>query len=106
MNPGARKAGPLKVVRRPVVRRDLIAIYRYIAADAPAAARAVLEDIERKIQGLAAFPDMGRVVALPKQTVRVQPAGNYLIVYTARRDSLELLRILHGARDWMSLLED
>lgn len=106
MSPGSREAGPLKVVRRPVVRRDLISIYRYIVADAPGAARAVLEDIERKIQGLAAFPDMGRVVVLPQQTVRVQPAGSYLIVYTARRDSLELLRVLHGARDWMSLLED
>ncbi|WP_412546349.1 type II toxin-antitoxin system RelE/ParE family toxin [Maricaulis sp. MIT060901] len=106
MNPGSREAGVLKVVRRPVVRRDLISIYRHIAADSPRAARTVLEDIERKIQGLATFPDMGRVVALPKRTVRIQPAGNYLIVYTARRDSLELLRILHGARDWMSLLED
>jgi toxin ParE1/3/4 len=60
---------------------------------------------------LAAFPASGRPVWLSKGLVRVRtrPVGgfeNWLIFYRPTSTGIEVLRVLHGARDLAALFDD
>ena len=43
---------------------------------------------------------MGRAGRLPETRELVLPGTAYLIVYRSREDGTQILRLLHGARDW------
>ena len=57
---------------------------------------------------LAATPHIGtaRLPAFPR--VRMFPVGRNLILYQPleHEDGIELIRIIHGARDWQTLILD
>lgn len=53
--------------------------------------------------GLAEMPNRFRQVG--GTALRRRPSGNYLIFYSVG-DRVEIVRILHGARDWISLLDE
>ena len=43
------------------------------------------------------------------KNIRICPVNrfsNYLIFYRVERDSIEILRVLHGARDYVNLFDD
>ena len=97
-----------RVLRRPAAVADLLAIHAYIADDAPVRAGDFLRTLDRKIRMLAATPHIGtaRLPAFPR--VRMFPVGRYLILYQPleHEDGIELIRIIHGARDWQTLILD
>ena len=63
------------------------------------AADGVLERFDEKLQLLAEFPGMGEAKPDLGEGVRTLPVGNYLLVYRPAAEGIELLRVLHGARD-------
>ncbi len=79
---------------------DLQDIWVYIAEDNPVVADSLEEDIRAEVTKLAELPSLGHrrrdltVHDLWFHTVR----KNYLIVYRLA-ETLEIVRILHGARD-------
>ncbi|MFZ2281163.1 MAG: type II toxin-antitoxin system RelE/ParE family toxin [Prosthecobacter sp.] len=79
---------------------DLQDIWAFIAQDNPEAADVLEADIRAEVQRLAELPSLGhrrRDLTLHDlwfHTVR----KNYLIVYH-HRERLEIVRVLHGARD-------
>ena len=85
---------------------DLQDIWVYIAEDNPVVADSLEEDIRAEVTKLAELPSLGHrrrdltVHDLWFHTVR----KNYLIVYR-QADSLEIVRILHGARDAVQELD-
>jgi len=81
-------------------RRDLIAILDCIADDNPAAALAVIDRIEESAHRLPEFPLSGREGSLAKTRELPIPGLPYLLVYRVRGASIEILRVLHGARQW------
>jgi len=87
---------------------DLFDIWSFIAQDKPAAADRVEEAVLRACDFLADSPMAGRVrKELTSRPVRfwvVQPYSNYLIVYDPEKKPLQVIRILHNARDLVSLL--
>jgi toxin ParE1/3/4 len=84
-------------------RLDLVEIETAIAADNPAAAEAVVHRILAAIRGLSEFPL--RFAVDQQVGTRRRPVGSYLIFYRVT-DHVEVVRILHGARDWAAILDE
>ncbi len=86
--------------------RDLTEIWDYIAADNLEAADRVLDAIEAAFQRLAERPGTGHYREdLADKSLRFDSVYSYLIVYRWEETPLQIIRVLHGARDVRSLLE-
>lgn len=90
----------------PTARQDLLEITEFIADDSPQAAGRVLAAIRRCCQKLAATPGLGRYRPEIGQDVQSFPIGNYLVFYRRRGETLEVLAVLHGARDVAQAMVD
>ena len=95
-----------EIKRRPAAKQDLIDLYRRIAKDAPMRAGPFLHKIYETLVTLSNRPLIGaaRLPSFPE--VRVFPLGNYVIIYRplAGNRGIELVRVLHSARDWQNLI--
>ncbi len=90
-----------------VAEDDLAEVITYIAADRPSAAEALATKIERNIRLLSANPHLGqspKEEELAKLGYRYLVVENYLVFYIMERQTIYIHRILHGARDYLSLL--
>jgi toxin ParE1/3/4 len=87
------------IVKRPRAKTDLAEIWDYIADDSEARADAFIETIDRKFRALAGRPDMGRVRDELETGLRSFPVGRYVIFYRPIPEGVEIVRVLHGARD-------
>ena len=83
---------------------DILAIAEHIALDNPTAAASWLDKIEQTIALLATQPFMGQAVDHIRPGLRRLSQGNYLLFYEPRNDGVNLVRVLHGAREIESLL--
>jgi plasmid stabilization system protein ParE len=85
---------------------DLQDIWIYVADHHPEAADRLEQDIRDEITTLSEMPDLGhRRKDLTKHDLWFHTVRkNYLIVFK-RSDPLEIIRILHGARDAVRELE-
>jgi len=92
-----------RVLRTERAGRDLVDIWIYVAADSPAAADRLLETIDQSCQRLSQFPEMGRRRLELGPSVRSLPAGNYVVFFRPAPAGIEVLRVLHGARDIQDL---
>jgi len=88
---------------------DMRAIVAYIATDNPDAAARFVPALEETYAQLEALPGMGSVRHFGRkdlQGVRIIPVTGfkpYLLFYTALRQHVKVLRILHAARDFPML---
>jgi len=88
-------------------RADLSEIAEFIRQDSPGAARKVVESLRDAMSKLAGMPEMGHVREdLARVSLRFWPVFSYLIVYRPETRPLQILRVLHGARDVRRLLEE
>ncbi|MGH9627137.1 MAG: type II toxin-antitoxin system RelE/ParE family toxin [Bryobacteraceae bacterium] len=88
----------------PAAEDDLDELWAFIAADSPAAADRVEQELFATFDHLATMPGIGRRrTDWTDKPVLFFPAGNYLIVY---RDTnpLQIVRVLHGARQIPAIL--
>ena len=87
---------------------DLFEIWSHIASDDPAAADRVEEAVYEACTLLGNTPLAGRIredlTALPLRFWLVQPYQNYWIVYDPHSEPLQVIRILHGARNLPRIL--
>lgn len=84
---------------------DLRQIWAYIASDSVKAARRIRLQMFDACQKIAENPRIGhRREDLTDKPVLFWPAGLYLIVYNPARKPVEIVRVVHGARDVPSLL--
>jgi toxin ParE1/3/4 len=88
-----------RVLRKPLARADLLDIWNYVADDGPAKADRLLDIINKHCQTLARFPKMGRARNELGVSLRSFPVGNYVIFYREISKGIEIIRVLHGARD-------
>jgi toxin ParE1/3/4 len=95
-----------------LVPADLSAIWEFIALDDMDAADRFLNSAEEMFRLLAAHPEAGPVcfAKSPKlKGIRFLPIRNFenfLIFYKPREGGVDILHIIHGARDFQSLLEE
>ena len=90
-----------------VAEDDLREIINYIALDNPAAATALLDKIENSLSGLISFPLLGKIPAeeaLADMRYRFFTVNNYLVFYSVEEQIVWVHRIIHGARNYISLL--
>jgi addiction module RelE/StbE family toxin len=88
----------MKVVFTLKARSDLARIRRYIAQDNPRAARRMAALLLSACEGLAQFPERGRI-GLRDGTRELTTIHPYVIVYRVRAD-IEIVNIWHGAQNW------
>jgi plasmid stabilization system protein ParE len=80
--------------------RDLDDLWDYIAADNVDAADRLTAKLMDAFEALARLPGMGhKRDDLTTHPVLFWPVGNYLVVYRAERSPIEIVAIVHGARD-------
>jgi addiction module RelE/StbE family toxin len=79
---------------------DRDAIFDYIEADSPQAAVNVDERIRAQVEGLLQFPESGRPGRVAGTRESVIDRTPYIAAYRIAGDTVRVLRILHGAREW------
>jgi|HubBroStandDraft_5_1064220.scaffolds.fasta_scaffold208023_2 toxin ParE1/3/4 len=87
------------IVIRPKAAADLAEIWAYIAEDSPRQADAFVARINEEFRLLARQPRMGRERPELLDGLRSFPVGKYVIFYVPRSRGIEVVRVLHGARD-------
>jgi len=87
----------------PAAEADLEGIFDHIAADNPAAAAGFVARLEELAARLAETPGMGRARPDLLPELRSFPLGSYLLFYRPGIDGIEVVRVLHGARDLPAL---
>ncbi|RWQ22024.1 type II toxin-antitoxin system RelE/ParE family toxin [Mesorhizobium sp.] len=87
---------------RPEAEADIEAIALYTAEDSPAAALRWYDEIHGQCQRIADMPGVARPEV--RAGLRTFPLGNYLVLYRQIEDSAEIVRVIHGARQWQELL--
>ncbi|PQV62519.1 toxin ParE1/3/4 [Abditibacterium utsteinense] len=92
-----------KLIVSPPARADLREIWDYIAGDSLNAADTLSETFYEKFELLRATPEAGRQRSDLKSSLRSFPVGRYVIFYRVSDGAIEIVRVLHGARDVDSL---
>jgi toxin ParE1/3/4 len=93
------------IIQRPRARTDIADIWDYIAEDSEVRADAFIDRIDQKFQALADQPDMGRTRSELEEGLRSFPVGRYVIFYLSKPGGIEIVRVLHGARDLIAIFD-
>jgi toxin ParE1/3/4 len=87
------------IIKRPRAKIDLIEIWDYIADDSEARADTFIDRIDQKFRTLAQRPLIGRLRDESAADLRSFPVGRYVIYYRPLSNGVEIVRVLHSARD-------
>lgn len=80
---------------------DLDEIVESIKRQNPAAAARVLDQLQQACLGLGGMPfSFGLVPRYEERGVRRRIVSNYLVFFRVHADRVEVLHVLHGARDY------
>jgi toxin ParE1/3/4 len=100
-----------EVSKREAARRDLVEHFVYLAENAGLdMADRFLANAESSFADLARQPMMGTPLTLTRPELanirkwRVKDFDNHLVFYEPRHDGVSIVRVLHAASDWWSLL--
>jgi toxin ParE1/3/4 len=93
------------IIRKPRAIIDLIEEADYIARDSVDAAERLLLAAEETFELLAQMPGIGKIRRLPDPRVPelrqfpIKDFENWLVFYRYTDSALDVVRVLHGARD-------
>ena len=87
------------ILRSRLARNDLRDIWLYIARDNSTAADRLLDRIDKVVSMLGENPDLGERQDHLKVGLRRFVVLHYLIFYEEIEGGIQIVRILHGARD-------
>lgn len=90
----------------PQALKDLEEIHDYIAGENSPAALRLLNLIEKKCESLTKTPTMGRLREELAPGLRSLPVKKFVIFYRQNKGRIEIIRMLHGARDIVALFEN
>lgn len=93
----------------PEARNDLLEIKNYITQELenPNAAQKTVSKIIETIRGLVEFPNSGiplSSIIMLQIDYRFVISGRYLIFYRQEGETIYVLRVLYGRRDYMNIL--
>ena len=90
----------MKIVWTEPAVEDLRELYAYIARDSEMYAGGFVERIILAVELLLEHPKVGRVVPESNdENIRELLFQRYRIIYRLHNDNIELLSVIHGARD-------
>ncbi|MHB8502605.1 MAG: type II toxin-antitoxin system RelE/ParE family toxin [Candidatus Acidiferrales bacterium] len=84
---------------------DLIEIWSYIADDSVANADVFIDKLNETMQLLARQPGSGRRREELAPGIQGFSFGRYIIFYRVLTSAVEIVRVLHGARDIENIFE-
>ena len=87
------------VQRRPLAAEDIAEIWDHIADDSLRAADRWVNQLDEQFQLLATQPLMGRARKELSLGLRCFPFGRYVIFYEPVDAGIDVVRVLHSARD-------
>lgn len=90
----------MKVIWSKPGAKDLVQIRSFIAENNPLAAANVAKAILAAAERLRRFPSMGRAGRLPDTRELIVPRTPFIILYTVRKRTVEIVAVLHAARKW------
>ena len=93
-----------RITRTSLARSDAIDIWRFIARDNEDAADRLIDEIEDRLKSLSKMPLAAEAVPFIGPDIRRSTVGSYVIYYRPTKAGIEVLRILHGAREAKDLL--
>lgn len=88
-----------RILRRPLAGADIAEIWDYIAEDSVMQADAWIDRLDGKLRLLAGQPMMGRARDDLSPGIRGMPFGRYVVFYAPLADGIDIIRVLHSARD-------
>jgi toxin ParE1/3/4 len=100
------------VLKRPEARLDLVELYAYIGHDSSRAVDRFLDAADKTFAKLAQSPRIGRpwlsscVYLGDVRVWRIAGFRRYLVFYRPISNGIEVLHVLHGARDIEQSLAD
>jgi addiction module RelE/StbE family toxin len=87
--------------------RDLVEILEYIKKDRPGAASGLMDKFDKSIAHLATNPELGIIPKderLKRLGYRVLVVDKYLVFYVLKPKTVQIRRVIHGARRYSFLL--
>ena len=87
--------------------RDLVEIFEYIKKDRHEAALGLLDKFDKLIGNLAANPELGIIPKderLKRLGYRMLVVDKYLVFYVLKPKTVQIRRVIHGARRYSFLL--
>lgn len=103
---------PVRILRRPRAVSDAESLADWIAKDSLPAALRFLENVEATLERLADFPSSGSPYQIDVPALaglrfkRVVGFPKHIVFYLEHSTAIEVIRILHGARDIDAQLRD
>jgi len=88
-----------RIIRRPLAAADILDIWDYIAEDSIEQADRWVDKLDEKLELIATQPLLGRSRDELAVNVRSFPFGRYVIFYAPIEGGIDVVRVLHGARD-------
>ena len=98
---------PLSIRYLSTAEKDLDDIFDYILKDNPSAALSLLEKFDHSISQLALNPEIGVIPKddrLKKLGYRMLIIDKYLVFYVVKTKTIQIRRVIHGARKYSFLL--
>lgn len=96
----------MKVILTPEARSDIRAVIRWIGIDNMERAESFSSELVGACRTLARHPRRFPVARIVDgQEVRKRIHDRYVILYRLLDREIEILRVVHGARDWAALLD-
>jgi toxin ParE1/3/4 len=102
----------VRILRSDAALRDLDEQAKFIQRDSPDAAIRFLHAAEKTFGRLAAMPELGERQEFGREELaglrvwQVRGFENYLIFYRPIEHGVEIVRVLHAARDIAAIFED
>ena len=94
------------VTRRPLAAADILDIWDHIAEDSLAQADRWVDKLDEKFKLIATQPLIGRARNELAAELRSFPFGRYVIFYMPIEDGVDVVRVLHSARDVDAVFAD
>lgn len=95
-----------RVLRRPQAVDDVLEVWDFIAEDSLDQADSWVDRLDAALQRLATQPSMGRARPEIADDLRSLPFERYVIFYLPIPDGVDVIRVLHSARDVDSAFND
>ena len=88
-----------QLIITPLAERDIESIGDYIAKDNPGRALSFVRELFDQCKTIAGNPLSYRLRPELEEGLRSCAYGNYVIFFSASKEEITIIRVLHGARD-------
>jgi toxin ParE1/3/4 len=95
----------MKLRMGPRTRADLKDVWRYVSPAGDDVADRHVRGIRKQCRMLARFPGVGRARDELAPGLRSFPVSPFVIFFRVVDDAVEIVRVLHGARDFEAIWE-